>query len=148
MEKQRLFRIMANASPDSLKELSDKITQNHEVTIVKEPSKTLTMIKMREPVKSSLFYIGEVMVSEAIVEMDGIKGTAVTMGDDFLKVLSMAIIDSGFNNGFWVMKEIEVALTLLEAKQIEKKERENALHLKTMVSFNTMSEVRCNEENT
>lgn len=139
MEKQRLFRIMANASPDSLKELSDKITQNHEVTIVKEPSKTLTMIKMREPVKSSLFYIGEVMVSEAIVEMDGIKGTAVTMGDDFFKVLSMAIIDSGFNNGFWVMKEIEVALMLLEAQQIEKKERENALHLKTMVSFNTMS---------
>lgn len=139
MEKQRLFRILANANNKRVKELSEKITENQEVIVVKEPSKTLTMIKMREPVKNSLFYIGEVMVSEAIVEINGIKGMAVTMGDDFDKVLSMAIIDCGFNNGLPVMKKIESELVLIEAKQEKRKEKENAMHLKTMVNFNTMS---------
>lgn len=139
MEKKRLFNIMANAKTDVLKDLAEKISSRHEVIIVKEPSKTLTMVKMREPVKKSLFYIGEVMVSECIVEIKGIKGTAVTMGDDFKKVLAMAIIDCGFNNGFAFMVEIEEKLRLLEAKQLKRKEKENALHLKTMVNFNTMN---------
>lgn len=139
MEKQRLFRIMANMSNKNLKELSGKITEAGDVIMIKEPSKTLTMIKMRETVKSSLFYIGEVMVSEAIVEMNGIKGMAVTMGDDFEKVLAMAIIDCGFNNGFSVMKKIEGDLMAFEAKQNKRKEKENGMHLKTMVNFNTMA---------
>ncbi|WP_313527209.1 phosphonate C-P lyase system protein PhnG [Anaerotignum sp.] len=139
MEKKRLFNIMANAKTDVLKDLAKKITDHHEIVIVKEPSKTLTMVKMREPVKRSLFYIGEVMVSECIVEMKGVKGMAVTMGDDFKKSLYMAIIDCGFNNGVSEMEEITDKLRLLEAKQLKKREKENALHLKTMVNFNTMS---------
>lgn len=139
MEKKRLFHIMANTKTDVLKDMAKKITDQHEITIVKEPSKTLTMVKMREPVKKSLFYIGEVMVSECIVEMKGIKGMAITMGDDFKKVLYMAIIDCGFNNGLMEMHEIEDKLRLLESKQTKKIEKENALHLKTMVNFNTMN---------
>lgn len=139
MEKQRMFRIMANAGGKKMTELSRQITSEHEIMIVKEPSKTLTMVKMREPVKSSLFYIGEVMVSEAIVEMNGTKGMAVTMGDDFEKVLAMAVIDCGYNNGLPVMEQIEGELLLLEAKQKKKKEKEHAMHLKTVVNFNTMS---------
>ncbi|MFV0516137.1 MAG: phosphonate C-P lyase system protein PhnG [Aminipila sp.] len=139
MDKNRLFRIMANTSNKKLKELSKKVKEEREPIIIKEPSKTLTMIKMREPVKNSLFYMGEVMVTEAIVEINGIKGMAVTMGDDFDKTLDMAVIDCGFNNGLSVMCKLESELLLQEAKQNKKKEKENAMHLKTMVNFNTMS---------
>lgn len=138
MQKKRLFKIMAKAKTSLLKELSAKISDNYLVTIIKEPVKNLTMIKMREPVKSSLYYIGEVMVTEAIVEINGIKGIAVTMGDDFEKALYMAIIDCGFNNGFAKMQTIEEKLIALEAKQLKRLEKENAMHLKTMVSFNSM----------
>lgn len=139
MDKKRLFRIMANMSSKKLNQMSNKVRENGEVLIIKEPSKTLTMIKMREPVKNSLFYIGEVMVTEAIVEMNGIKGMAVTMGDDFEKTLDMAIIDCGFNNGFAVTAMIKEELIRQEKKQTVKIEKENAMHLKTMVNFNTMS---------
>lgn len=140
MEKKELFKIMANVKTNTLKRLSKKISDKYEVTIVKSPAKTLTMIKMKEPVKNSLFYIGEVLVTEAIVEINGIKGIAVTMGDDFEKVLAMAIIDSGFNNGFPVMNGIKEDLLVMQKVQTKKKEKENALHLKTMVNFNTMAE--------
>lgn len=139
IEKKRLFKIMANSKTEQLKQLSDIITNKYEFVIIKEPSKTLTMIKMREPVKSSLYYIGEVIASEAIVKSNNIKGVAVSIGDDFDKVLYMAIIDCGFNNNFIEMTNIQLKLLDLEKIQQEKLLKENAMYLKTMVNFNSMA---------
>ncbi|MGL4607744.1 MAG: phosphonate C-P lyase system protein PhnG [Eubacteriaceae bacterium] len=138
MEKKQLFKIMANCEGKKIQSLAKEIHENHKVLIIKEPTKSLTMIKMREPVKSSLFYLGEVMVTETIVEIEGTKGIGVTMGDDSDKSLSMAIIDAGFNKKLKEMETIEKELLGIEASQKLKEEKENALHLKTMVNFNTM----------
>ena len=138
MEKQRLFKIMANTKTSILKDLSAIISKKYDIVIIKEPLKTLTMIKLREPVKSSLFYIGEVIVSEAMVEVNGTKGMAVTMGDDFDKVLCMAIIDAGFNENLNEMEIVTKELLELEDAQNEKVQKENAMHLKTMVNFSSM----------
>ncbi len=139
MKKQKMFSIMASSKAETIHEMAKEISSKYDVTIIKKPSKTLTMIKMREPVKKSLYYLGEVMVTETIVEINSIKGMAVTMGDDFDKVLSMAIIDCGFNNKFPEMQEIEKKLEKIYQKQLDRKEKENALHLKTMVNFNSMT---------
>jgi len=95
------------------------------------------MIQMREPVRQSLFYIGEVIVSEAAVEIDGVKGIAVTMGDDTEKVLDMAIIDAAYNKGVFNGMD---TLFALEREQNERVMRENAMHLKTMVNFESMDQ--------
>ncbi|HWQ78659.1 MAG TPA: phosphonate C-P lyase system protein PhnG [Anaerovoracaceae bacterium] len=137
MEKKRLFKIMAKADGEIIAKLSEKIKERHEIVVIKMPGKTLTMIQMREPVKNSLFYIGEVMVCEAMVELDGTKGMAVTMGDDFDKTLDMAVIDAACNKGVFYD---EAALLELERAQVEQEERENALHLRTMVNFTSMDQ--------
>lgn len=135
MDKKTLFRIMAKADSAVIARLAGDIMQQHEIIVIKEPNKTLTMIKMREPVRSSLFYIGEVIVTEAIVELEGAKGIAVTMGDDFEKTLHMAVIDAAVNKGIFTG---EGTLRELEREQTDMEQRENALHLKTMVNFNSM----------
>ncbi len=135
MEKKQLFKILAKADHKTICTLSTEIQKNHSITIIKEPGKTLTMIKMREPVKQSLFYIGEVIVCEAVVELDGVKGMAVTMGDDTEKVLHMAIIDAAMNKGVFTGMD---TLLSLGKEQKERLMRENAMHLKTMVSFDSM----------
>lgn len=135
MEKKRLFGILAKADSGLVKLLSDEIQMKHTITIVKEPGKTLTMIKMREPVKQSLFYLGEVIVSEAVVELDGAKGMAVTMGDDTKKTLNMAIIDAAINKGVFTGMS---KLLVWEQEQQDAVMRVNALHLKTMVNFDSM----------
>lgn len=126
---------MAKADSGIIATLAGAIQKDHEILIIKEPNKTLTMIKMREPVKSSLFYLGEVIVTEAIVELDGQKGMAVAMGDDFEKTLNMAIIDAAVSKGVFTG---EATLAELEREQTEKEQKENALHLKTMVNFSSM----------
>ena len=94
MEKKRLFQILSRAQRSDVIRLGKMLQQQYPVTIVKKPEKSLTMIRMREPVKNSLFYLGEAIITEAVVSLGDTVGTAVTMGDDFEKTLHMAIIDA------------------------------------------------------
>lgn len=135
MEKRRLFKIMSKADRDVVIDLANKVRETHDVMVVKEPEKALAMIKMREPVKESLFYLGEVIVTEATVSINGVNGNAVTMGDDFEKSLSMAIIDAACNGNFF---EDENVLLALEEEQNSKEEKENSMFMKTMVNFHSM----------
>jgi alpha-D-ribose 1-methylphosphonate 5-triphosphate synthase subunit PhnG len=144
MDKKRLTKILAKADRRNVAAMADGIRNTHRPVIVKTPGKTLTMIKMREPVKQSLFYIGEVIVSEAVVEIDGVQGAAVVMGDDAEKALDIAIIDAAINKG--VFTGIEMLLAI-EKQQHDLLMRENALHLKTMVNFESMDREAPNDLN-
>lgn len=136
MNKKRLFQILARADREEVIQLGNKLKQEcHSVTVVKKPEKTLTMIKMREPVKNSLFYLGEIIVTEATVTLDGSTGVAVTMGDDFDKTLSMAMIDAACNAGVFHYEELLLAW---ESEQHLQMEKENAMMQKTKVDFHSM----------
>lgn len=135
MEKRRISKILARAGKDQVKRLADEIKKDYSPVIVKAPEKSLTMIRMREPVRESLFYLGEVIVSEAIVDLVGAKGVAVLMGDDFDKVLDMAVIDAACNKGVFQRYDI---LEQLEKEQTLRLEKENALFMQTMVNFHSM----------
>lgn len=136
MNKKRLFQILARADREEVIQLGNKLKQEcHSVTVVRQPEKTLTMIKMREPVKNSLFYLGEIIVTEATVTIDGSTGVAVTMGDDFDKTLSMAMIDAACNAGVF---HHEALLLAWESAQYLQMEKENAMMQKTKVDFHSM----------
>lgn len=135
MNKKRMFKIMSKADRSIIMKLAENVKKANEVMIIKEPEKSLAMIKMREPVKESLFYLGEVIVTEATVSVQGKNGTAVAMGDDFEKTLSMAIIDAACNAD--VFREENILLEL-EKGQIDREEKENAMFMKTMVNFKSM----------
>ena len=135
MEKKRFFRILGKASRQQVSALAAPYKEKQRITVIKEPAKSLAMIRMREPVKESLFYLGEVIVCEASVLLGQTKGTAVTMGDDFENVMDMAVLDAAVNAGIF---QGEDALLILEAAQTAETEKENALYLNTMVSFTAM----------
>lgn len=139
MDKNRLFQIMAHAPGPVLIQLAGIIEQSYQTKVIKEPQKTLAMITIRESVKNSNFYLGELLSCEAMVEINGKKGVAVTMGDDYPKVLAMAVIDAAHNAVLpEFSKQIEPALTALEQEQNRQKEQENGMYLKTMVHFESM----------
>lgn len=135
MEKKRLSRVLARADSSAVRAMADKIKSEYSPVIVKAPEKSLAMIRMREPVRQSLFYLGEVVVSEAIVDIDGAKGMAVLMGDDFDKVLDMAVIDAACNRGVF---QDDATLERWEREQNMALEKENALFQKTKVDFRSM----------
>lgn len=64
MDKKRLFRIMNRADRKVIMEFASEVSIRNHVVVVKKPEKSLAMVKMREPVKESLFYVGEVIVTD------------------------------------------------------------------------------------
>jgi alpha-D-ribose 1-methylphosphonate 5-triphosphate synthase subunit PhnG len=137
MDKKRSSKILAKADGETVAAISKEFRETCGIVIIKEPSKTLAMIKMRDPVKAALFYLGEVIVTEAVVELDGTKGAAVLMGDDAEKTLNIAILDAAMNKGIFTDEE---KLLTLERQQAELEQKEHAMHLKTMVSFSSMDQ--------
>ena len=140
MNKKELFRIMAAADSSMLRELAQPLAAKYGVSIVKEPAKTLAMIKLREPVQNSLFYLGEALVCDIVVELGGTKGTAVVLGDDFDKVSAMAVIDAAFNKKVAETAELTTVLERLAARRQKELELENVLYAKTIVDFQSMDQ--------
>jgi len=137
MDKRRLTKVLVRADRSEVAVMSATIQETYRPVIVKEPGKTLTMIKLRDPVKQGMFYIGEVIVCEATVEIDGIQGISVLMGDDAEKTLDMAIIDAAVNKE--VFDDYE-KLEELEEKQNKREMQEHVMNLKTMVNFESMDQ--------
>jgi len=138
MNKSEMSRVLAKSSRKEVIELSESIQRNHDVIVVREPAKTLVMIKMHEPVANSKFYLGEVLACESMVKINDKTGMAVTAGDDFDKVLAMAIIDAAYNANvseiYWLtdkLNEMNKAIDIKEKKEL-------AIHLKTKVNFRNM----------
>lgn len=138
VEKRRFFRILAHAPREQVAGLAREIEEHCQVAVLKEPQKTLVMIQVREPVKNSRFYLGEALACEAMVEVDGAKGMAVTLGDDFDKVLDMAVLDAAFNRKVPQCAAIQARLEQLEAQQRRDQEREYGMYRQTQVHFESL----------
>lgn len=140
MTKQEISSILAGASREQLQRISGKIQENHRIEIVKQPKKTLVMVQVRESIQKSLFYLGEVLACECMVQVDEKRGFSVLAGDDFDKVLAAAIIDGALNTNCvesgWILGE----LLALKERQEKKRARLNAQILKSKVNFNVMGE--------
>jgi alpha-D-ribose 1-methylphosphonate 5-triphosphate synthase subunit PhnG len=138
MEKSRMSKIMVRTDSDTLCSLAQWVEEKHPVTVLKEPAKTPVMLPMREPVRGTPFYIGELLATEAMVEVEGARGIGICMGDDFGKALSMAIIDATYNAGLdeclWLTERLET----MESQQLFALRQEAALHRATKVSFDTL----------
>lgn len=138
MKKERLSRILSRADRNFILNAAAEIQKSHSARIIKGPAKTLMMIKMREPVRESLFYMGEVLVTECILDVDGVRGMAVTMGDDSERTVACAVIDAAFNAAFPEVQDLEKKLIDLEARQLQRIQKENALFHGTEVNFSSM----------
>ena len=94
---------------------------------------------MRESVQQSLFYLGEVLASECMVTVNGIKGASVMAGDDFNKCLHAAVID-GFLNGEAAPSAVTDAVAALQQRQQEAREGLNRQLRQSKVQFNVMGD--------
>ncbi len=139
MTKRELSAVLSGASKEEVSEIAGQIKAGSEIKILKEPQKTLVMVKVREPVKNSLFYLGEVLATECMVTVDGEKGVSVIAGDDFEKAVSAAVID-GYLNGSDSKEDVIRQIIELGRKQKKGREELNRQLQKSKVNFSVMGE--------
>lgn len=140
LKKNQMFKILVEANSQEVENISNVIYENHSIKVVKPPHKTLVMSKVREPINNSLFYLGEVLACECMVEVNNFKGVAVIKGDDFEKVTSIAIIDAALNADVKESEKIIEEIIKLREKQKENRDILNAQIMKSKVTFSVMSE--------
>ena len=138
MKRKRRTEILIRSKNNLAKMLSDEINNKYNVEIIEDPNHGLVMIKKRDTAKKELFYLGEVLVTETKVAINGKIGLGIVIGDNEELSKDLAIIDAAYNSnlqevGSWENKLIN------EEKKINAYENEITKRImKTKVDFKTM----------
>ena len=140
MDKKTLSRITAFAETKQLCALAETAAAGRDLLFLKKPEKTLVMLRVREPVKQSLFYLGELLASHCIVELAGVRGAAVQMGDDFAKAEAAAVLDAAHSGGFGEFALVEKELLRIEEARQAELAKQAALVKETQVRFHALED--------
>ncbi|AGK98330.1 phosphonate C-P lyase system protein PhnG [Clostridium pasteurianum] len=138
MRRRRRTEILIKGSSEIAKNMFKEIEKNYEIKTIEEPDSALVMIKMRESSKNSLFYLGEVLVTEAKVQINEAFGIGIVRGNKPEFAYWLAVIDAAYNlelkeTGSWEKILVE------EEKRIKTEEALNdSKILKTKVNFESM----------
>jgi len=138
MNRRRRTEILIKGRKEVAKNLANEVEEKYDVNIVEEPNNGLTMIKIRESVKKSLFYIGEILVAEAKVSINGNLGIGIVSGDNHELAYSLAVIDAAYNANLCEIEGWEVVLLEEEKLIKEDEEKLKSRILMTRVNFETM----------
>jgi alpha-D-ribose 1-methylphosphonate 5-triphosphate synthase subunit PhnG len=138
MRRRRRSEILIKGSSELAKGMFREIEKNYEIKTIEDSHNALVMIKMRESAKNSLFYLGEVLVTEAKIQIDEKFGVGIVRGNKPEFAYWLAVIDAAYNLKLEETKKWEEKL-LEEEKVIKKLESEKEAEiLKTKVNFETM----------
>ncbi|MDQ3305044.1 MAG: phosphonate C-P lyase system protein PhnG [Actinomycetota bacterium] len=93
--RERLCELLARAEPTALADLAERcLDPGDEPVVVAGPEVGMVMMQVREPVAQERFYLGEVLVTRAEVDLGGARGWAMVMGSDRVRSLAAAICDA------------------------------------------------------
>lgn len=138
MKRRRRTEILINGSQKLAETLAQTITEHYDVKVIQEPENGLVMMKVRETSKKSLFYPGEVLVTECKVQINDTIGIGIVTGEHPELSRHLAIIDAAYEANLPETKGWGQLLEQEEQNIMKTKAAENKSILKTKVNFETM----------
>ncbi len=140
MKKRRLSYILAHTDIEKLEKEVEELEKLHKVSLIKEPEMGLAMVKIKDGVYNEKFYIGEVLITECSVHVDGVLGIGIAQGDSPKRAYLMGVIDGVFNSKERDKVEITSILEGWEKSIEDKYQEEKAMIEGSKVKFETMGE--------
>lgn len=134
---QKRTEILVEGDFAVFRRLAEKITEDSKVKVTRGPETTLVMMPVMDTVEMAPFYLGEVLITECAVEVDGTSGFGFVIGDEPERALCLAIIEAALNSGHSFVSEIERALSEQEKAILAKRRREYNIITRTKVDFET-----------
>jgi alpha-D-ribose 1-methylphosphonate 5-triphosphate synthase subunit PhnG len=141
MNRERRTRILIDGDPALSHELCGQIEEDHPVRLVSAPREVLVMNKVRESAQSSLFYLGEALLTECRVMLREVMGIGLILGSHHRRAFELAVIDAAFSQPTPLPKQSQwVALLKQEEERIAAREVQLRKRLDaTRVDFADMS---------
>lgn len=138
MKRKERTQILIAGQGELSRKLCTEIEKNYLINIIEQPNNGLVMMKMRENSQRSLFYIGEVLVTECKVEINGVIGMGILSGLDEQHAYQLAVIDAAYNARLPETAGWESLLRQEQQVLEQQRQQEYARVLKTRVNFETM----------
>ncbi len=140
MDTKKRTKIFIEYAREEVIKLSEEVSNKYNIEIISQPTEALTMIKVREKAKNSLFYIGEVLVTETKVRINDQIGVGIVRGHNEELSKAMAIADAYYKlNDEDEDKWTEIFLKC-EEEGIKNESLYKTYLANTKVDFNTMNE--------
>lgn len=140
MKKRRLSYVLAHSDIQNLEEEVEKLEKKFSVTLLKAPELGLAMVKVKDGVYKESFYIGEVLITECSVHLDGALGMGIVQGDDERRAYCMGVIDAAFNSDKVCKEELIKKIEIWETKIKDTHIEEQSMVEGSKVKFNIMGE--------
>lgn len=139
MNREERLSYLSLVSWQKIYPIEEKVSKKYKVEIIKK-NLGLIMTKAVDSVEEEVFYLGEVLVSEAMVEVEGNVGYACFLGKDIDKTVKGATIDSicCFDESF--REEMDAVIEEEKSRWEKEREKEMGKILSTKVDFEEMAE--------
>jgi alpha-D-ribose 1-methylphosphonate 5-triphosphate synthase subunit PhnG len=86
--------ILCECTLDALEGFVRELESHHTVQIIRQPAVCMTMVRAEDSVEAQPFYLGEVLITDCEVQVDGQAGYGLCMGDEPVRCYCMAVIDA------------------------------------------------------
>jgi alpha-D-ribose 1-methylphosphonate 5-triphosphate synthase subunit PhnG len=140
LDKRGLSRIVNFAGTPLLRELAEQAAAGKEVLVLKPAEKTMALLQVREPVRGERFFLGEALAVHCIVELDGVRGAAIQLGDDLDRVEAAATLDAAHSGDFPGFALALPRLLRLEEDRAAALEEEAETIRRTAVNFQSLKD--------
>lgn len=138
MIRKKRTEILIKGSAEVSENFAQEILTAYDVKTIEEANNGLVMVKVRESAQRSLFYLGEVLITECKVMISGSLGIGMVKGHEPKLAYNLAIIDAAYNANLTETKEWAKVLLLEEVQINQAWEALRNKILKTKVNFDTM----------
>lgn len=140
MKRKERTKTLIEGDPALLERLVKQVEECHTVEIVRNPEPSLVMLKALDSVSEQPFYLGEVMVTECTVSVNGTRGLGVIAGDQGQRAYQLAVVDACWNANVPETADWEPLLRAESARVAQKQNDEFIRVAQSRVQFETMEE--------
>jgi len=132
--------VLIECELEPLKAYVERLESEREIAVIKEPSICLTLLKAEDSLEKQPFYLGEALVTECEVAVDGNPGYGLCLGEEPTRSYCLAALDAILRGRLDGVEEVE-AFIQAQREPLRRRDREAfARSLRTQVDFKLMEQ--------
>jgi alpha-D-ribose 1-methylphosphonate 5-triphosphate synthase subunit PhnG len=140
MMHDSLTMVLGRTEAARLREIVEQIAAISRIQLLKPAGTSLLMMGVRESVQLTPFYLGEVLISQCVVTVDGITGYGFAMGEDLERAYQLGVLAAALRGRHELADKVEALIVEQTARLQQEECREYAAVLQTKVRFEPVEE--------
>lgn len=137
MDRIRWTRVLVEGDPQLLREMSDEVLRAGPASAISGPRVALALVEARDTASQARFFAGEALLTECVVEVDGVRGFGAVLGEDPERAYRLAVVDAGWTAGRLEMEDWGPRLDDGERQVANRFAKEAQRTERTRVAFET-----------